>query len=436
MITCKFVIGVALQSYQLMQTLNMMTIWLNAQSFCILQRGFQFPSYLASMEISPEDIPMQMMEVLGNMALDYGAQNGHLQKRRRDQTSKPFSPNKDGKVEDNSKMLFLMVQLLLRHERDLMAVQAQNSYVLFISTNKEGMMASLLQESVNWKKAQKENQVTMPLRQHLFQFLLKTLLHRVLKLKDCKPTDPLWESSLQSQLLLKDGSWPFQVWNAQKKSAGAGWQEEEHTDGRNADTSRANVPYGGGSRSSCPISLSSIQIQGCTGASLEIRDRCEKQQIAHSHSDVGGLHSLATPLPTHQKASPDPKQAGRRVDEDQQIQLQRQKLCVRLMDLTLHNPNVLCFLNTVFLTTVWVHLLCSDFNMMTWGKLTLPLQTLLLAEMAAPLCLRTHPLFQDMLEQWQVLRAHGQQDYGEFLCFYLGWLGTKLVSSISASLSD
>jgi len=213
-----------------------------------------------------------------------------------------------------------------------------------------------------------------------------------------------------------------------KEEPGAGWQEEEHTDGRNADTSRANVPYGGGSRSSCPISLSSIQIQGCTGASLEIRDRCEKQQIAHSHSDVGGLHSLATPVPTHQKASPDPKQAGRRVDEDQQIQLQRQKLCVRLMDLTLRNPNVLCFLNTVFLTTFWVHLLCSDFNMMTWGKLTLPLQTLLLAEMAAPLCLRTHPLFQDMLEQWQVLRAHGQQDYGEFLCFYLGWLGTKLVS--------
>ena len=104
------------------------------------------------------------------------------------------------------------------------------------------------------------------------------------------------------------------------------------------------------------------------------------------------------------------------------------KLCVRLMDLTLRNPNVLCFLNTVFLTTFWVHLLCSDFNMMTWGKLTLPLQTLLLAEMAAPSCLRTHPLFQDMLEQWQVLRAHGQQDYGEFLCFYLGWLGTKLVS--------
>ena len=150
-----------------------MTIWLNAQSFCILQRGFKFPSYLASMEVSPEDIPMQMMEVLGNMALDYGAQNGHLQKRRRDQTSKPFSPNKDGKVEDNSKMLFLMVQLLLRHERDLMAVQAQNSYVLFISTNKEGMMAPLLQESVNWKKAQKENQVTMPLRQHLFSVLVE-----------------------------------------------------------------------------------------------------------------------------------------------------------------------------------------------------------------------------------------------------------------------
>ena len=96
--------------------------------------------------------------------------------------------------------------------------------------------------------------------------------------------------------------------------------------------------------------------------------------------------------------------------------------------LVIHNPNVQCFINTVFVSTWWIHFLCSDFSLTTWGDLTLPMQTLLLTGVDDALCITNHPFFHNMLQQWHTLRVHGQQDYGEFLCFYLGWLGTKLVS--------
>ncbi len=169
--------------------------------------------YLLLMEVEPEDIPMQMLEFLGNMAMDYGDQNGPATKKRKDLQSKTSLPDSESKAAGMTKMMTLMATLLLRHERDLMALQSQNSYVLFLSTVKEGMIAPLLHESANWKKAQQQHQVTMPLRQHLFQFLLETLIQRVFKVKDCKKEDPLWKSSLQSQLVLQDGSWPFHVWN-------------------------------------------------------------------------------------------------------------------------------------------------------------------------------------------------------------------------------
>ena len=82
MIIYKHVIGMVWEFCALMLTLNMIIIWLNVQCSCILQRGFQFRSFLVPMEVQPEDVPMQMLEVLGNFALDYGAQNGHMLKEK------------------------------------------------------------------------------------------------------------------------------------------------------------------------------------------------------------------------------------------------------------------------------------------------------------------------------------------------------------------
>ena len=129
MITCRHVIGVVITLYLLMPGPNMMIMWLNAQHSCILQLGLHFRYILCSMEIQQEDIPMQMLEVLGNMALDYGASNGHVMKKRRDQPPPPPSrnslPDSDSKGANSSKMVMLMANPLLRHEHDGITVPEQ-----------------------------------------------------------------------------------------------------------------------------------------------------------------------------------------------------------------------------------------------------------------------------------------------------------------------
>ncbi len=158
MITWSFVIGVAFRLCLLMPTLNMMAIWLNVQFFCILLRGCRFPSCHHPMEVTHEDVPMQIAVVLGNLAslgLDYGAQNVRAMKRK-DLPSRNSLPGNGGKEVEVGKTM------VLRHKRGLMALQSQNSYVLFLLTAPEGMLAPLLKESAHWKQLQQQHQVTMP----------------------------------------------------------------------------------------------------------------------------------------------------------------------------------------------------------------------------------------------------------------------------------
>jgi len=94
------------------------------------------------MEVEPEDMATQIKDVLGMLA-DYGAQNGHsLKKPRRNQPveaqSRRFSADSAG--ESLPKMLSLMCQLVLRHERDLNCLHQQNTFILFMSTEKDGLM--------------------------------------------------------------------------------------------------------------------------------------------------------------------------------------------------------------------------------------------------------------------------------------------------------
>ena len=49
-------------------------------------------------------------------------------------------------------------------------------------------------------------------------YVMQTLVQRVTKAMECKKEDPLWQSSLQSKLVLQDASWPFLKWDHQKQS--------------------------------------------------------------------------------------------------------------------------------------------------------------------------------------------------------------------------
>ena len=213
------VIGAVLTSIPHMLTMNMMHIWLNVQYSCIWWRGCWFPWPLLHMEVEPEDVPNQIRDVLGMLA-QYGAPKDNSQKRPKrtlpwEQPSRRHLPDNDN--EALPKMMNLLCQLVLRHDRDLNSLHQQNTFVLFLSTGPDSLMPQILQASAQWKQQKENNQVNQSLRQCLILTLVQTLVQRVNKVKESKKEDPLWTSSLQSKLILPDASWPFLKWDHSKK---------------------------------------------------------------------------------------------------------------------------------------------------------------------------------------------------------------------------
>ena len=156
----------------------------------------------------------------------WGSRNGHPSKRPRENT--PSLPSsRDNSSVDITKVIQMMGSLLLRHERDLAALQSQTSYILFLHTGQDGIISSILNQSLEWKKkteqqgtGMKQETVEMryPLRQHLLLHILTMTLERAQKINQCKKGDKLLEASMKSQLLLEDRSWPFLQWCHQTKS--------------------------------------------------------------------------------------------------------------------------------------------------------------------------------------------------------------------------
>ena len=94
-------------------------------------------------------------------------------------------------------------------------------------------------------------------------------------------------------------------------------------------------------------------------------------------------------------------------------EVDRKGLCLALSTTHLVNDEVQCFANAVYLTVMWTHVMCSAFTMGSWGLVTTTFLTTLIDGKRSPLCLRSHPMLQSGLAQWQQLRgerANVQQD--------------------------
>ena len=169
-----------------------------------------FANHLCPMEIEHPD---ELTEVLGHMVMDWGARNGHPQKRPRGGTQSQL-PSNDSRSEDMRKLLIMMGNLLIRHERDLAALQSQSCHILFLHAGPDGIVPSLIQQSLEWKKnkTQKEG-----LRQILLLHILTLVKERAMKIQQCKAGDPLLAASVKSKLLLEDKSWPQLQWCHQTK---------------------------------------------------------------------------------------------------------------------------------------------------------------------------------------------------------------------------
>ena len=215
---------------------------------------------------------------------------------------------------------------------------------------------------------------------------------------------------------------------SREQEIGAGSQDSKHSHGRDVGDLGADSSSHRTTNSGHSIPLPAEQDQGRPSHSLEVGIGHEEWKDPQPPPVSAGELSVATGISEDQNASSGSVQDGRRFDENAQEQMNRGDLCLRLMQTVLTNDDVQCFVNTVFITVFWTHLLCSDFNSNTWGTYTGPLIRILMAETETPLGIRHHPFFGAGFEQWNLLRSHGQHDYGDFLCFFLGWLGTTLVA--------
>eukprot|EP00434_Breviolum_minutum_P036049 symbB.v1.2.031926.t2/scaffold3762.1/size52363/1 len=380
------------------------------------------------MEVEPEDMATQIQDVLGMLA-DYGAQNGHsLKKPRRNQPLAAPSrrPSADSAGESLPKMLSLMCQLVLRHERDLNCLHQQNTFILFMSTADDPDFAAKQQlETVAATTPSNPISSTMPGAQCHADSGSEG--HQI----DGMQTRRSFVAIESSEQVGSAGcivALP-QVGPQDEILGGRHQDEQPSKEGPYADIG-TDLQAIGTSGSHCAVSCPAKQEQAGTRGTMEIGTGHEGSQVAQSHAFSGALQCVATGSDQTEASSSATVQTGRRSYETQQVQVDLSLYCNILSELILVNDNVQCYVNATFLTIMWTHLMCSDFNMGSWGDATTIFLAVLKDGESQQLCLRDHSMLQSGFDQWQQLRGENsatQQDYGEFLHYLLGWIHSRHV---------
>ena len=355
-----------------------------------------------------------------------------LEAGRENTPSLPSS--KDSNSADITKVIQMMGSLLIRHERDLAALQSQNSYILFLHTGQDGIISSILNQSLEWKKkteqqgnGMKQETVDLryPLRQHLLLHILTLTLDRAQKINQCKKGDKLLEASVKSQLLLEDRSWPFLQWCHQTKSLVINGKQPSIP----MDEMITSRPTQRGWDHS-EIPLTSATQQPGAGDPLETGRGHEMSRGACLDQEASPIQLVSTGLSEDQTSLTTTKQAGRSTTTSPSAQEENQMILQLNLwqTITLVNNNVECYINSAFWTVCWAHLFCTQQSIDDWKGMNAPFHQMLCEGTPQKLDLKHHRHMALGMKQWQQLRQGGQQDFSEFLQFFLGWMNTKMVS--------
>ena len=177
---------------------------------------------------------------------------------------------------------------------------------------------------------------------------------------------PCLDLKHQISIVMQDGSWPFQVWNHASKHLELDGKKPSIPMAELLNQLELDSPPIGTALTSGQVPFSPEQEQGGSRNSLEARNRCEELQTSSTTSRTDGELGMAIDLTADQTAPFDSEQISRRAHEIHEAEVNRLQLCYNLMALTLVNDDVQCYVNTVFITVFWTHLLCSDFVINTW----------------------------------------------------------------------
>ena len=216
-----------------------------------------------------------------------------------------------------------------------------------------------------------------------------------------------------------------------QEDIGCGRQIDQHPHEGDGSTSGTTVQDAGKIRGHHSVSCPAEQNQADACHPLEIGAGHEGPSSSHPHGNIGAQQRVAIGSSKAEAPPSTTIQDGGRATEDHQEEVDRTKWCNALSTIHLVNDDVQCFVNAVYLTVMWTHLMCGDFNMGSWGLITTMFLATLMDGINAPLHLRKHPMLQAGFAQWQQLRGEGvstQQDYSEFLHYFLGWVSSKHVA--------
>ena len=212
---------------------------------------------------------------------------------------------------------------------------------------------------------------------------------------------------------------------------GVGCKRGQHCyEGDDADLG-ATSQEAGETRFDHQVSCPPEQDQTSSSHSMAVGIGHERSPPTFVAEDFGKQQCVAADSGSSQATSPNSVSVGRRPYEAHPQKVDRQVFGNIMSCLLLVNDDVQCYVNATFLTIMWLHLMCGDFHEASWGDLTTTFLGIVMDGQTQPLSLRNQSQLQSGFSQWQQLRGEAsttQQDFGEFLHYFLSWIRSRHVA--------
>ena len=123
-------------------------------------------------------------------------------------SQKPTTPDADPALTDLVKS---MGQLVLRVDNQQRLMLAESSFIIFLDSKPQGVLAQILQFTAQWKEEMTAGTQTCSLKALLWKILIQSLLQRVQMVE--KATGPFLDQCVEAHVRTREGHWPFVQWN-------------------------------------------------------------------------------------------------------------------------------------------------------------------------------------------------------------------------------
>lgn len=174
---------------------------------------------MAAFQLGPMDMDTQFDQCFGNLS-PLLANMMNSNKRARGLTQEERSNDAELRVALTQlvRVTRALGTLALRHEEAVSNLRSQDSFILFVQVAETSILNILLEAGAYWRSQKEAAGMDRPLRSFLMKKMMQELLDRLQGLNSHRES-PLWKTLVKENLLLTDGSWPYQQWKASEQKS-------------------------------------------------------------------------------------------------------------------------------------------------------------------------------------------------------------------------